>query len=272
MAKREIPEINAGSMADIAFLLLLFFLVTTTMDKDQAYIRSIPKKIEKQNNDNQEIDTRYVFHIFANEKNELILRDRLGKDMSLPIREKDSISEMLYDWYMTNREFFDESSVSAADKMKKYENQFPWYSASSAAEYKMVVDAYYLELDKAEKAGSEKDIQFITMKISEAQKKQKLIKQFFGSSKVPEISDKAHVRIEVQQKTSYELFAKIQSEVEEAIYKVRDEECKAKFGESYGIIKGRVIQDEEKYKEDKLKMDLIEMLFPARIIEVKPKN
>jgi biopolymer transport protein ExbD len=46
MAKREIPEINAGSMADIAFLLLIFFLVTTTMDKDQAYIRSIPKRVE----------------------------------------------------------------------------------------------------------------------------------------------------------------------------------------------------------------------------------
>ena len=46
MAKREIEEINAGSMADIAFLLLIFFLVTTTMDKDQAYIRSIPKKVE----------------------------------------------------------------------------------------------------------------------------------------------------------------------------------------------------------------------------------
>ena len=45
MAKRDIPEINAGSMADIAFLLLLFFLVTTTMDKDQAYIRNIPKKL-----------------------------------------------------------------------------------------------------------------------------------------------------------------------------------------------------------------------------------
>ncbi|MDB3907862.1 biopolymer transporter ExbD, partial [Crocinitomicaceae bacterium] len=46
MAKRDIPEINAGSMADIAFLLLIFFLVTTTMEKDTAYIRYIPKKID----------------------------------------------------------------------------------------------------------------------------------------------------------------------------------------------------------------------------------
>ena len=46
MAKRDIPEINAGSMADIAFLLLIFFLVTTTMDRDQAYKRRIPKKID----------------------------------------------------------------------------------------------------------------------------------------------------------------------------------------------------------------------------------
>ena len=272
MGKREIPEINAGSMADIAFLLLLFFLVTTTMDRDQAYVRTIPKKIEKKQQQQQEIDTRYVFHVFANEKDDLILRDRMGKDMSLPVRETDSISEMLYDWYMTNREFYDDSKLTDADREKKNSNQFPFYSASSAYEYQNAVDSYYLMLEDAEKAGDEQNIGFITSKISDFKKKIKLIKLFYGNGKIPEISDKAHVRIEVQQKTSYELFSKIQSEVEEALYMVRDEECKKKFGESYGIIKSRVIQDEEKYDKDKLKLDLIEILFPARIIEVKPKN
>jgi len=44
MARRNLTEINAGSMADIAFLLLIFFLVATTMEVDGGIARKLPQK------------------------------------------------------------------------------------------------------------------------------------------------------------------------------------------------------------------------------------
>jgi biopolymer transport protein ExbD len=91
MAKRELEEINAGSMADIAFLLLIFFLVTTTMDKDQAYIRSIPKKIEVVNKP-VEVEKRNILAIKANTQNQLMVRGEVFSD-------PDKISEFILKFY-----------------------------------------------------------------------------------------------------------------------------------------------------------------------------
>ncbi len=52
-AKKKAGEINSSSMADIAFLLLIFFLVTTTMDVDTGMKRTLPKWVDttEQQND-----------------------------------------------------------------------------------------------------------------------------------------------------------------------------------------------------------------------------
>lgn len=68
MKRNTISEINAGSMADIAFLLLIFFLVTTTLNKDEGIFSKIPKK-----NPDTTLEThkKNVFSIIINRKNEI---------------------------------------------------------------------------------------------------------------------------------------------------------------------------------------------------------
>ena len=74
MAKREIQEINAGSMADIAFLLLIFFLVATTMDIDTGISRLLPPMPEdEQQDDDQEIRERNVFVVLINQDDQLFV-------------------------------------------------------------------------------------------------------------------------------------------------------------------------------------------------------
>ncbi len=76
MAKREIQEINAGSMADIAFLLLIFFLVATTMDIDTGISRLLPPMPEEEElDDDQEIRERNVFVVLINKDDDLFVED-----------------------------------------------------------------------------------------------------------------------------------------------------------------------------------------------------
>jgi biopolymer transport protein ExbD len=72
MARRENPEINAGSMADIAFLLLIFFLVTTTMDVDSG----VSKKLAEKTPPLEEppiVKKKNIFEVSINRNNQLFV-------------------------------------------------------------------------------------------------------------------------------------------------------------------------------------------------------
>lgn len=69
------PEVNAGSMADIAFLLLIFFLVTTTIDTDAGLDRMLPP-IEPPEDD-VVIKQKNIFQVSINKNNQLLADEEL---------------------------------------------------------------------------------------------------------------------------------------------------------------------------------------------------
>jgi biopolymer transport protein ExbD len=78
-ASRKAPEINAGSMADIAFLLLIFFLVTTTMDVDSGLVRKLPPPPEDTQEDS-DIKNRNIMVVLINANDQLLVR---GEPMNI---------------------------------------------------------------------------------------------------------------------------------------------------------------------------------------------
>ena len=74
MAKK-IPQINASSMADISFLLLIFFLVTTSMDVNQGLARRLPAPIPPdQKVEDTDINKRNLFVVKINWENKLLVQ------------------------------------------------------------------------------------------------------------------------------------------------------------------------------------------------------
>ena len=74
MAKRSAPEVNAGSMADIAFLLLIFFLVTTTIETDSGLNRKLPPMEDVV--DPPIIKERNIFTVVVNKNNDLLVEEK----------------------------------------------------------------------------------------------------------------------------------------------------------------------------------------------------
>ncbi|MGK0253272.1 MAG: biopolymer transport protein ExbD [Mariniflexile sp.] len=87
MAKRAAPEVNAGSMADIAFLLLIFFLVTTTIETDSGINRKLPPLEEPE--EDVIIKQKNIFTVLVNGKDQFLVEDELMelKDIRKAARE-----------------------------------------------------------------------------------------------------------------------------------------------------------------------------------------
>lgn len=75
MARRSAPEVNAGSMADIAFLLLIFFLVTTTIEVDSGIKRKLPPPAPEEQ-EAPPIKEKNIFQVLVNKNDQLLVEEK----------------------------------------------------------------------------------------------------------------------------------------------------------------------------------------------------
>lgn len=80
MPRRPGGTYSAASMADIAFLLLIFFLVATTMDVDSGLSRKLPPMPTDEPTENNPIKERNIFVVLINANDQLMVE---GKPMSV---------------------------------------------------------------------------------------------------------------------------------------------------------------------------------------------
>lgn len=92
--KRKVPDINSSSTADIAFLLLIFFLITTSMDTDKGLTRQLPPPREKdqQVDENDKIKERNILEVYLNLYDHLMVNGEIMNVSQLRNKAKEFIA------------------------------------------------------------------------------------------------------------------------------------------------------------------------------------
>jgi biopolymer transport protein ExbD len=84
--KKKLPEVPAASLADIAFMLLIFFLVATQMNVDNGLERRLPQWVEEEQETDVDVNERNVFVVLVNRNNDLLVENEWSNVADL--REK----------------------------------------------------------------------------------------------------------------------------------------------------------------------------------------
>ena len=103
--KRKVPPLNGSSMADISFLLLIFFLLVSNMDVDSGLARRLPPPPQTEDKTSVDVQRRNLFIVLVNSRNETMAANQHGTE-----------------WYNNEVELRGEAGgkVALKDKVKEF--------------------------------------------------------------------------------------------------------------------------------------------------------
>lgn len=89
--KKELPGLNTASMADVSFLLLTFFLLTSSINTDLGIQRRLPP-LSNQKSSQTEIHKRNIFSVKVNSSDQLFFDGQIGDINELKQKAKEFLS------------------------------------------------------------------------------------------------------------------------------------------------------------------------------------
>ena len=111
-SKRKTPGINGSSSADIAFMLLIFFLITTSMDTDKGLARRLPPPVPKDQKKNDvDVNKRNLVVVLINSSNQILFNGEPTDIKQL----KDKVKEFI------------DNPYNDANKPEKVEEDVPFF-------------------------------------------------------------------------------------------------------------------------------------------------
>lgn len=250
---RELAEINAGSMADIAFLLLVFFLVVTTMKTDKGMTRLLPPPVFDE--DPIDVRERDVYEVMVNFNNELLVEERPMDVRNLKQGAKNFLlanGDNVLKPLSAPMDDFPIRAVLDRDSIDRAALDFEQLLKDLNAE-KVSLEGM-LEITSIEK--SIKDAESALDRV----KAKQYAFEFFGDyAPLPPL---ALISVQNDNGTDYNTYLTVNNELEAAVRELRDEICLMKFG-----VKFRVLSP--KNEEDKKKILAIREVYPQRISEAE---
>ncbi len=226
-----IQEINAGSMADIAFLLLIFFLVTTTMDTDAGIMRLLPPVVEEV--DPVPINKRDIYEVLVNDADQLLVE---GQPMD--ISELREGAKVFMQNVNNDIDLPEKRRITAAlARQRIAENEAGVNSAADPElrqQYQQQVEKWRDRLSAVEILGE-----------------------------YMELPGNAVISLQTGSRTTYDMYVKVQNELEAAVRELREELSQDKLGRRFSDLN-------ERDEEDQKLIKAIRMVYPQRVSEAEP--
>ena len=237
MARRKLQEVDASSIADIAFILLAFIIIATTLEKESGLPAILPRKSDVEAT--PPVNARNLLEILVNKNDEILIEGKWGSLEEIP----DFVRK-----FMTNPN----NSPDLPDIINVDETKCKTQLG--------ILKAQYDAADYDGKGKIQKEINKWTAKLDAV----KLVGPYSTVNK------QATIAIQYDKSTSYGTYLGVRDKIMQGLNELRDEKSLDKFNISYAQLQAKRI--EIKTDEDKEMIKAIRQVYPQRIIKLPAKN